>query len=68
MSYNELKKIAVERKLPCIGTNEYDEIVIIVSGRDSYGEYYQTIVAQENGWLRVNTYYSDGTTTESYNK
>lgn len=33
-----------------------------------YNDYLQVITCQDNGWLRINCYYKDGTITEDYKK
>ena len=44
--------------------NENGENVIIQVFKD----YLQVKTCQDNGWLRINCYYKDGTITEDYEK
>ncbi len=54
--------------LPKVGTNEKGENVIVEYGYNSNGRYVRTATAQQNGWLRINYYYEDGTKEEFFDK
>ena len=50
-------------------TKNYDnENVIVQVIRGIEEEHLQVITCQNNGWLRINCYYLDGTTTETFKK
>lgn len=69
MTYKEIQSLvnnakANGKELPLSGENENGETVII-EGNDSC---YILTTIQKNDWCRINEYYSDGTTTETYEK
>lgn len=68
MSYSEIKKLTEGREFPIAAKNEDGENVIIeISYVD--GEMLFTLTtSQSNGWLRINTYWPDGTIEETYKK
>ena len=68
MTYAKLKQITQGKHLPAIGQNESGEHIIIEQGADDGGRFFRTTCAQSNGWVRVNTYYADGSTEELYDK
>lgn len=69
MSYEELRVLIQGKELPITAGNEHNEAVFIQEGVEAAGSHYiETVTFQTNGWLRTNTYYADGTTTESYSK
>lgn len=68
MTYKELTKILAEREFPTMGRNQDFELVLIEEGREDGRHFYRLTASQENGWLRVNTYYEDGSTDETYRK
>ena len=49
---------------PQVGINDKNEQVVVVVGEECA----IIITCQKNGWLRINTYYKDGTCTEEYDK
>lgn len=53
---------------PCTGTDKDGNEVIIEAGSDDNGRFYRLTTVQTNDWLRINTYYQDGTITETYKK
>ena len=53
---------------PCGGTNCDGEYFILERGRDDAGEYVQMQTAQNNDWMRINTYYQDGSQTETFDR
>lgn len=68
MTYEELKELVKGKDCPLMGENEDGEVVIVSEGRDDEGHYYETKTAQNNGWVRVNTYYETGATTETFER
>lgn len=73
MDYERLKKLvnnllATGKTLPAIGENENNEMVLLYQGEDENGAFYMTMTAQSNNWIRINTYYEDGTVNETYHK
>ena len=58
------------RDLPVTAQTETGETVIVeVNGRDDDGHWIWRIsTLQENGWIRVNNYYYDGTVDEMFEK
>jgi len=68
MNFNEIEKLVIGKKLPLVGENESGETVIVSGGVNEIGKYYKTETAQNNGWMRVNIYYENGTYEETYDK
>lgn len=71
MSYTEIKELvdqylATGHTLPCTAQNSDGENIIVSKGETS--DSYRTDTFQSNGWIRINEYYSDGTTTETYER
>ena len=64
MSYYEKLKSTFGKVSGLAGKNEHGEN-IIVSINDNFAV---VTTLQNNGWLRSNTYYPDGTETEEYEK
>lgn len=67
ISYKQFERDLKNKKLPIAGTINGDTS-IVSKGKDEAGSFYQTRTAQKNGWIRVNTYYEDGTVTETFEK
>lgn len=53
---------------PVAGTNENNENIIIYMRKDENGKYFEVHTFQKNNWIRVNRFYSDGTTEEWFDK
>lgn len=68
MNYKDLEKIINGRETPLMGNNQDGEVVIVEAGRDDNGPYYRTTTAQNNNWCRINTYYEEGSVTESFER
>lgn len=73
ITYENIKKavaaaLADNRSLPLSATNEYGNNVIVSSGGGDGGHFYRLDTLQDNGWIRVNEYYEDGTITEIYER
>ena len=69
MTYTEIHAMVREaeakgKSLPLSGENENGETVIV----EGNAECYILTTMQKNNWCRVNEYYPDGTTTETYEK
>lgn len=73
-NYEEIKntvesKLSEGKKLPLSGVNENGENVVITEGKTENGiHFYSLMTFQKNNWTRVNEYYADGTTTETFEK
>ena len=64
MSYSEIKELVEDKTLPLSATADSGEYVIIEGG----GACYRLTTIQNNGWLRINEFYEDGTVTETYER
>lgn len=67
--YKEIHKIVMNaeakgKSLPLNGKNENGEMVIVEGNASCY----RLTTVQKNDWLRINEYYPDGTTTETFEK
>ena len=60
---DDFKKDKLEQGL-FTSTNEYGNNVIV----EVFSDCLKISTLQNNGWTRINEYYKDGTTTESYTK
>lgn len=63
MSYNELNELLNGRKI-LYGVNQDGEKVIVQKQRTCIA----TTTSQDNNWLRINYYYPDGSTEETYRR
>lgn len=61
MTYEELQKLVEGRDLPCSGTNDEGETVIIEHEKNEGDPRFHLTTVQNNGWLRHNYIYKDGT-------
>jgi hypothetical protein len=75
MDYREIKAKLVEKgfgvhDLPLVGKNEDGETLIIsvVKDIETGSDAFKVETAQDNGWMRVNIYYKDGTVEELYER
>lgn len=70
MNYKSIKNLVENsgKSLPLSAENENGETVIIEQGAIDGMHYYSLKTAQSNGWIRINSYYSDGTIDETYTK
>ena len=68
MDYKYLRELTAGRTLPLSATNADGENVIIEEGREEGVHYYRLETIQKNNWSRINHYYEDGTSTETYEK
>ncbi len=67
ISYKQFERDLKNKELPLTGKINGD-LSIVSKGRDEAGNFYQTRTVQKNGWIRVNTYYEEGTVTETFEK
>ena len=69
-SFEEIKKQLEKYNVstPCIGENIDGETVVIESGNDEEGCFFVVQTLQRNNWCRINSYYENGTMTETYMK
>ncbi len=71
MGYEEIENMVDKYDVtdfPIAGTNENSENIIIYIRKDENGKYFEVHTFQKNNWIRVNTYYDDGTTEEWFDK
>lgn len=68
MTYDSIKELVEGKSLPLAGVNEIGELVSISGGQNDIGKYYHTMTSQDNGWLRHNYYYDDGSWEELYER
>ena len=67
--YQYFKKLTSGKTLPMAATSkETGENVIIECGNDGEQNFYKVTTSQENGWLRINTYYADGSIDETFKR
>ena len=70
MTYAEIKE-KVEKfghNLPISAENENAEYVIIGEGYVDGQHFYELRTMQNNNWVRINTYWEDGTVEETYER
>ena len=68
MTYRELKELVACNELPCGGTNNEGETVIIEHERNDGDPRFHLTTVQNNGWLRHNYNYKDGSREELFEK
>ena len=68
MTYKDVDALVDGRILPISAKNSMGELVIIERGKDDCGGFYTITTVQKNDWCRINTFYEDGTITETYEK
>lgn len=68
MTYKKLSEYYRNFNFPVFATNEDGEFIIIKRGEVDNLEFYQTETHQNNNWIRVNTYWEDGTVEETYKR
>ena len=66
--YDRIRSIVGDKSLPVGGIAESGEHFVIEQGKDDAGNCYRIIILQDNGWLRIKTYYACGDTNETYRK
>lgn len=65
-TYGILEKYTENKTFPVMITDSSGREIMIK--RSGFGEFYEVRSPQQNGWTRVNTYWSDGQIDESYEK
>lgn len=65
MTYTSLKEL-IGNNPPTMARNQDNESVFITQGYTEGLHWYKTETAQDNGRLRSNIYYADGTTEELF--
>ena len=68
MTYEQIKDLVNGKSLPISAENENGENVIISEGKTSNMHFYETQTAQKNDCVRINTYYQNGVTEETFEK
>ncbi len=68
MSYKKIAGIVAGKSLPVAGRNEHGEAVTIEGGRSCSGRFFRVTTAQSNNWCRINTYYENGDSDETYRR
>lgn len=69
MTYQELHNMTQGHTLPQGSRNKSGEVVIISRGTDCSGrKFFAVKTYQENGWIRTNHIYEDGSTEELYTR
>lgn len=68
MTYEELQKLVEGRDPPCSGTNDEGETVIIEHEKNEGDSRFYLTTVQNNGWLRHNYIYKDGSREELFEK
>ena len=69
ITYQSLEIFTLGQNLPACSANEKGENVIISKEPVEDGTYcFRLDTYQDNDWVRINRYYSDGTTTEEYER
>lgn len=64
--YSELLKRFIDVELPTMCLNGNNEEVIVHKWHNDNGNYFCLVTAQNNGRIRHNYYYEDGTEEEIY--
>lgn len=67
-TYESIKQLTEGEEFPVFFQSQNGEFGHIRAGHDGESSYYIVKIAQDNGWLRVKTYYDDGTVTEEYER
>lgn len=75
MNYRDIKAKLTEKgygvhDLPLVGKNEDGQTIIVsvVKDIEDGSDAFKVETAQDNGWMRVNIYYKDGTVEELYER
>lgn len=68
MSYKKIAALVAGKNLPVAGRNEHGEAVTIERGLSHGRRFFQVTTAQNNNWCRINTYYENGDSEETYRR
>lgn len=66
ISYDYLNQYESGKTFPIIGKDDDGNPTVISRSRN--GEFYEVRTHQKNGWVRINVYWYDGMTEETYEK
>ena len=66
--YERIRNLVCDRNLPVGGVTASGEYIIIEQGQDEAGAFYRVTTLQDNDWLRLNIFYANGDTSETYRK
>ena len=66
MSYKKIARMVVGKSLPVAGRNEHGETVVVEGGQSASGRFFRITTAQSNNWCRINTYFENGNSDETY--
>ena len=66
--YEWIRELLRDRNLPVGGVTASGEYIIIEQGQDEAGAFYRVTTLQDNDWLRINTLYANGDSTETYRR
>lgn len=68
MSYKKIAGMVAGKCLPVAGRNEHGETVVVESGQSNGGRFFRVTTAQSNNWCRINTYYENGNSDETFRR
>lgn len=68
MTYKELMELVAGKELPCNGTNDEGATVIIEHEKNDGAHRFHLTTVQNNGWLRHNYSYEDGSRKDLFEK
>lgn len=68
IDYAHIDYMTREKEFPVFGKNEHNENIIIDKGIRSGKRLYMITTSQNNGWIRLNTFFEDGSTEETYGR
>lgn len=68
MTYQELKHLCKGNTFPLCAKNADGENIIVHHGINNEGNFFDIQTAQNNGWIRHNFVYEDGSAEELYDK
>ena len=66
--YQHLAKLTKGKELPMVASSATNENVVIERGNDGEQNFFKVTTTQSNGWHRINTYYADGSSDETYER
>ena len=67
--YQQLTRLTAGKTLPMVATSSItNENCVIERGNDGQQDFFKLTTTQHNGWHRINIYYADGSTDETYEK
>ena len=67
--FQQLTRLTNGKVLPMVATSSTTgENVLVERGNDGAQSFYKLTTTQHNGWHRINTYYADGSTDETYER